>query len=233
MSSEKIERRLIITIDGPAGAGKTTVSRTLAARLGYRYVDTGALYRAVALAALRADLQADDDDGLERLCGCLKLAFASAEDGSTRLWSDGKDVSDQLRSPEVTMMASAVSARPPVRRGLLRLQRELGRNGGAVFEGRDMGTVVFPGADVKFFLDASPRTRALRRFAEVHGRTGQSLAEIEAAIRQRDANDRSRALAPLRPAEDAIPVDSTDLTIDEVIDQMLTHVWQKMRQTPG
>lgn len=233
MSSEKIERRLIITIDGPAGAGKTTVSRTLAARLGYRYVDTGALYRAVALAALRADLQADDDDGLERLCRGLTLAFAPASGGSARLWSDGKDVSDQLRSPQVTMMASAVSARPPVRRGLLRLQRELGRNGGAVFEGRDMGTVVFPGADVKFFLDASPRTRALRRFAEVHGRTGQSLAEIEAAIRQRDANDRSRALAPLRPAEDAIPVDSTDLTIDEVIDQMLTHVWQKMRQTPG
>jgi cytidylate kinase len=233
MSSEKIERRLIITIDGPAGAGKTTVSRTLAARLGYRYVDTGALYRAVALAALRADLQADDDDGLERLCRGLALAFAPASGGSTRLWSDGKDVSDQLRSPEVTMMASAVSARPPVRRGLLRLQRELGRNGGAVFEGRDMGTVVFPGADVKFFLDASPRTRALRRFAEVHGRTGQSLAEIEAAIRQRDANDRSRALAPLRPAEDAIPVDSTDLTIDEVIDQMLTHVSRKMRQTRG
>ncbi len=233
MSSEKLERRLIITIDGPAGAGKTTVSRTLAARLGYRYVDTGALYRAVALAALRADLQADDDDGLERLCRGLTLAFAPASGGSTRLWSDGKDVSDQLRSPQVTMMASAVSARPPVRRGLLRLQRELGRNGGAVFEGRDMGTVVFPGADVKFFLDASPRTRALRRFAEVHGRTGQSLAEIEAAIRQRDANDRSRALAPLRPAEDAIPVDSTDLTIDEVIDQMLTHVSRKMRQTRG
>jgi CMP/dCMP kinase len=147
--------------------------------------------------------------------------------------SDGRDVSDQIRSPQVTMMASAVSARPPVRRGLLRLQRELGRNGGAVFEGRDMGTVVFPGADVKFFLDASPRTRALRRFAEVQARTGQSLAEIEAAIRQRDANDRTRALAPLRPAEDAIPVDSTDLTIDEVVDQMLTHVRRKTCQAPA
>jgi cytidylate kinase len=233
MSSEHIQRRLIITIDGPAGAGKTTVSRTLAERLGYRYVDTGALYRAVALAALRADLQADDDDGLERLCRGLSLAFAPASGGNARLLSDGRDVSDQIRSPQVTLMASAVSARPPVRRGLLRLQRELGRNGGAVFEGRDMGTVVFPGADVKFFLDASPRTRALRRFAEVQTRSGQSLAEIEAAIRQRDANDRTRALAPLRPAEDAIPVDSTDLTIDEVVDQMLTHVSRKMRQTRG
>jgi cytidylate kinase len=233
MASDKIRPPLVITIDGPAGAGKTTVSRTLAERLGYRYVDTGALYRAVALAALRAGLQADDDAGLERLCRRLTLAFAPASDGSARLLSDGSDVSDQLRSPEVTLMASAVSARPPVRRGLLRLQRELGRNGGAVFEGRDMGTVVFPGADVKFFLDASPRTRALRRFEEIHAKTGQSLAEIEAAIRQRDANDRTRALAPLRPAQDAIPVDSTDLTVDQVVDQMLTHVRRKTCRLPA
>ncbi|MGD8541678.1 MAG: (d)CMP kinase [Desulfobacteraceae bacterium] len=227
MASDRTHRRLVITIDGPAGAGKTTVSRTLADRLGYRFVDTGALYRAVALAALQAGLRADDDEGLERLCGRLRLAFAPGADGSPRLISDGKDVSDQIRSPQVTLMASAVSARPPVRRGLLRLQRELGRNGGAVFEGRDMGTVVFPGADVKFFLDASPRTRALRRHAEIHAKTGQSLDEIEAAIRQRDANDRNRELAPLRPAEDAIAVDSTDLTIDEVVEQMLGHVLQR------
>jgi cytidylate kinase len=230
MASDPTPRRLVITIDGPAGAGKTTVSRTLARRLGYRFVDTGALYRAVALAALQAGLRSDDDAGLELLCGRLKLAFASAQDDSPRLLSDGIDVSDQIRSPEVTEMASAVSARPPVRRGLLRMQRELGRDGGAVFEGRDMGTVVFPGADVKFFLDASPHTRALRRYAEIHAKTGQSLAEIEAAIRQRDANDRNRELAPLRPAEDAISLDSTDLTIEEVVAQMLDHVLRKKRQ---
>ena len=233
MSLEHIRPGLLITIDGPAGAGKTTVSRTLADRLGYRYVDTGALYRAVALAALQAGLRSDADHGLERLCDRLELSFASAEDGSPRLLSDGIDVSDQIRSPEVTLMASAVSARPPVRRGLLRMQRELGRDGGAVFEGRDMGTVVFPGADVKFFLDASPHTRALRRYTEIHAKTGQSLAEIEAAIRQRDANDRNRELAPLRPAEDAIAVDSTDLTIDEVVEQMLGHVLQKKLQSPA
>ena len=137
MSPDKFQHRLLITIDGPAGAGKTTVSRTLAARLGYRYVDTGALYRAVALAAISAGIQPEDDGGLERLCGQMTLEFIPASDGTTRLISNGKDVTDQIRSPEVTMMASAVSARPPVRRGLLRLQRDLGGDGGAVFHEHD------------------------------------------------------------------------------------------------
>lgn len=216
-------KKLLITIDGPAGAGKTTVSRSLAARLGYRYVDTGALYRAVAYTAWRRGIPPEDDAGLERMVAGLTLGWEPGERGQ-RLMASGEDVTEAIRSPEISMLASTVSARPGVRAFLLRLQQQLGAEKAAVFEGRDMGTVVFPQADVKFFLVASEKTRARRRLAELHSRPGTTLQDVERDLRRRDDQDSRRALAPLKEAPDAIRIDSTDLTIDEVVERMLSHV---------
>lgn len=213
---------MLVTIDGPAGAGKTTVSKILAQHLGFRYVDTGALYRGVALAALEANVAVEDDQGLERMLSSMDIGFA-VRDGNTRLMLNGKDVTDHIRSPEVTLAASAVSARPVVRRHLLTVQHALGRAKQAVFEGRDMGTVVFPGADLKFFLTASVKVRARRRFEEFKDRNRQSLAEVEADIRRRDNNDSTRAEAPLRAADDAVVIDATDLSVEQVVEKMLNY----------
>ena len=212
---------LLITIDGPSGAGKTTVSRILADRLRYRYIDTGALYRGVALAAISSGLNPDDDNGLEKLCNTLKISFVLDKKG-LRLMLNDSDITDQIRTPEITMFASAVSARPVVRNFLLNLQRDLGREKGVVFEGRDMGTVVFPGADVKFFLDASPNIRAKRRYNELKSTNPQPLEAVERDMDRRDENDSTRALAPLKPAKDAIRIDSTDLSIETVVERMVT-----------
>lgn len=215
--------KLLITIDGPAGAGKTTVSRALADRLGYRYVDTGALYRGVALAAQTRGVNPENDDDLKRLCSDLDLTFARKKEGSG-LFLGGKNISDRIRTPEITMLASAVSARPVVREFLLDLQKDLGRKKAAVFEGRDMGTVVFPDADVKFFLNASTRTRAQRRYEEQKSKNSQTLDEVEQDILQRDHNDSTRDVAPLKPAADAIIIDSTELNADEVVALMVSHI---------
>ena len=215
--------KLLITIDGPAGAGKTTVSRELADRLGYRYIDTGALYRGVALAAQSRKTDPQNDAELEQLCSELKLDFIRNDKG-LRLLSNGADISDLIRTPEITMLASAVSARPVVRHYLLELQRKLGEEKAAVFEGRDMGTVVFPDADIKFFLNASTRERAERRFNELKTNSSQTLDEVQRDIQQRDKNDSTRAVAPLKPAGDAIVIDSTDLTVSQVVERMLSHI---------
>ncbi len=217
-------KQLVITIDGPAGAGKSTVSRLLADRLQYRYIDTGALYRGVALAARRAALDPDDDEGLTALCGELELHFVRGPSGGSRLYWAGEDIEDQIRTAEIAMLASAVSARPVVRGFLLDVQRRLGREGGAVFEGRDMGTVVFPEADVKFFLDAPLAVRARRRHLEFAARSDQSLEAVEKDMRRRDHNDRSRAIAPLKAAEDAITIDSEGLDPEGVVAHMLTFI---------
>ncbi len=216
-------KKLLITIDGPAGAGKTTVSRELADRLGYRYIDTGALYRGVALAAQSRKTDPQNDAELELLCSELKLDFIRNDKG-LRLLSNGADISDLIRTPEITMLASAVSARPVVRHYLLELQRKLGEEKAAVFEGRDMGTVVFPDADIKFFLNASTRERAERRFNELKTNSSQTLDEVQRDIQQRDKNDSTRAVAPLKPAGDAIVIDSTDLTVSQVVERMLSHI---------
>jgi len=218
---DKPLKQLLITIDGPSGAGKTTVSRILADRLGYRYIDTGALYRGVALAAISSGLNPDDDDGLEKLCNSLKINFVLEKNG-LRLKLNDSDITDRIRTPEITMFASAASARPVVRTFLLSLQRDLGREKGVVFEGRDMGTVVFPGADVKFFLDASPKIRAKRRYEELKSMNPQPLESVERDMARRDKNDSTRDLAPLTPAEDAIRIDSTDLSIEDVVEKMVT-----------
>ena len=222
-------RKLLITIDGPAGAGKTTVSRLLAGRLGYRYIDTGALYRGVAVAARRRTVDPQNDAALGRLLEGIDLNFLPGE-GGQRLTAGGEDITEDIRTPEISMLASAVSARPVVRAYLLKVQRELGRQKGAVFEGRDMGTVVFPEAEVKFFLSASESTRALRRFAEIQAKTGASLEEVERDMRLRDEQDSTRALAPLAPAPDAIRIDSTGLGIDQVVDLMVAHIQARLEQ---
>ena len=216
-------KKLLITIDGPAGAGKTTVSRALADRLGYRYIDTGALYRGVALAVKTEAVDPQSDADLKQLCNELDLAFVLTEDG-LRLISNGQDISDRIRTPEITMLASTVSARPVVREYLLDLQKNMGNEKAAVFEGRDMGTVVFPAADVKFFLDASTSKRAERRFDELKSKSNQTLDEVERDIQQRDQNDRTREVAPLKPARDAIIIDSTNLTIEQVVELMVSHI---------
>ena len=221
----QIPRDLLITIDGPAGAGKTTVSRRLAETLGYRYIDTGALYRAIALAAHEKGVAADDDASLETLCAALDLQF-TVEAHGLRLRLDGRDVTDQIRTPRITMLASAISARPVVRRHLLTIQRNLGASRRAVFEGRDMGTVVFPDADVKFFLFADPSIRARRRYEELQAKDGAapSLASVEQDMAKRDQDDSTRRSAPLKPAPDAVHIDSSILGIDGVVALMIEYI---------
>jgi len=220
-------KRLLITIDGPSGAGKTTVSRILAGRLGYKYIDTGALYRGVALEAISAGLNPDDDTGLENVLSSLKMKFVHGEKG-LRLISNDTDITNKIRTSEISMFASAASARPVVRNFLLELQRELGREKGVVFEGRDMGTVVFPDADVKFYLDASHKNRALRRYQELKSETSQTLHDVEKDIKRRDKNDSARDLAPLKPAEDAVIIDSTHLSAQDVVDRMVNVIENKI-----
>ncbi|MGA9476762.1 MAG: (d)CMP kinase [Desulfobacterales bacterium] len=216
-------KKSVVTIDGPAGAGKTTVSRMLADRLGYRYIDTGALYRAIALAVQEGGINPKDDAALEKMCTALSLRYDQTGKGP-RLLSNGRDVTDRLRTPEITMLASAVSARPAVRRFLLGVQRAMGREKGAVFEGRDMGTVVFPDADVKFYLDAPEKIRAMRRFLELRPKTELTFEEVERDLVRRDRNDSTRTEAPLKPAVDAIRIDSADLAPAEVVVVMLGHI---------
>ena len=219
-----IVKPVLITIDGPSAAGKSTVSRRLAQQLGYTYVDTGALYRAVALVALSEGCARDDDSKMAKICRRLVLKFEKSSRG-LRLYANGEDITECIRTTEIAMVASALSARPVVREYLLDVQREMGKDGGVVFEGRDMGTVVFPAAEVKFYLDADLDTRALRRYKELAARdAGISLAEVRGAIKKRDEDDSSRALAPLKPARDAIRVDSTCLEIEQVVDEILRHI---------
>lgn len=225
-------QKMVITIDGPAGAGKTTVSRGLADRLGYRYIDTGALYRGLALAARKAGVPVDDDVGLEALCVTLRLRFVRNESGC-RLFNGDEDIEGQIRTPEMSMLASAISARPVVRRFLLEIQRQFGREKNAVFEGRDMGTVVFPDADMKFFLEAPLEVRARRRHRELAGRSDQTLDAVYKDMQQRDYNDQTRDLAPLKPAADAIVIDSEHLTPDKVVERMLQEIERRGERAKG
>ena len=223
-------RKLVITIDGPAGAGKSTVSKMLARSLGYIYVDTGAMYRAVAVLARSAG-QANplDETLLEEICSGLDLQFIN-NNGILHLLANGKDITEEIRKPEISSLASAVSAKAVVRERLTKIQREMGANGGVVLEGRDMGTVVFPDAEVKFFLDASPEIRSRRRHLELKAKGEKTtFSEVYEQMLVRDRNDQSRQLAPLKPATDAIVVDSTSLQIKEVVQVMLDHVEEKRK----
>jgi CMP/dCMP kinase len=209
---------IVVAIDGPAGAGKSTASRALAQRLGYGYVDTGAMYRAVAVLAAERGIGLDDDAALGRFVA--GLSFELRDDG-TALAVDGCDVSAAIRRPDAGELASRVSTRPVVRERLVALQRALGAAGGVVMEGRDIGTVVFPDAPVKLYLTAAPAERARRRARELRTRGEQvDVAALADELAARDRRDSGRANSPLRPATDAQIIDTTHLPFDEVVDLM-------------
>ena len=207
---------MIITIDGPAGAGKSSAARALALRLGFQFLDTGATFRAVTLAALRAGIDLRDQEALTRLLDGLHLEMPAG-----RVLLDGEDVSDLIRSQEVTEASKPIADSPVVRARLAQFQRELAHGQNIVCEGRDQGTLVFPRAECKFFLVADPVERAHRRQRQMLARgEARELDEILRAQEDRDRRDASRALAPMVPADDAIQLDSTGLTPEEVVDQM-------------
>jgi len=217
----------IITIDGPAGAGKSTISLILAKKLDFLYLDTGAMYRAVALSALRRGIDFSDVSALHKMCRDIDINFRPTGD-NYRVYIGEEDISDEIRRPEIDMLSSKISAIKEVRDAMTGLQRRIGRKGGVVAEGRDMGTVVFPDADHKFFLTASPDIRAVRRYKERVDR-GEciSMEQVEMELKKRDEQDRTRIIAPLRPAVDAIIIDTTALGIDEVVEELLGKIGKK------
>lgn len=215
-------RPLIVAIDGPAGAGKSTVSKLLARRLGFALVDTGAIYRCVALAAHHRKIPFDDDERLGALLDTLSITF-HVEGENNHVFLDGKDVSDAIRTPQISLAASQVSGRPVVRAGLLELQRRLALAAkiGAILEGRDIGTVVFPDADLKFFLDADPTVRARRRYEELFLKgVDKTLKAVLNEQTHRDREDTEREAAPLKRAEDAVQIDSSSMPLSEVVRQL-------------
>lgn len=208
---------LVIAIDGPAGAGKSTVSRRLAEALGYRYIDTGAMYRVIGVLAAERGIDLADSAQLAALCDGTRIEFIE-DDGGVRTCADGRDLSAAIRTVAAAQLASKVSAVPVVRERLVAQQRALGAAGAVVMEGRDIGTVVFPEAPVKVFLDASTAERARRRARDLHGEaTAADIARMEQEIAERDVRDRTRTHSPLRPAPDAVVVDTTGKSIEEVV----------------
>jgi cytidylate kinase len=221
-------RKLIIAIDGPAGAGKSTVASRLARKLGYANLESGAMYRALALKAIENDISFDDEPALAELAHNSRVKLEPTI-GGNRVMLDGRDVTQRVRETDVSEAASRVSVHPKVREWMVARQRELGVNGGVVMEGRDIGTVVFPDADVKIFLDADPVIREQRRIQQQHSR-GSSADSMAAELRERDRRDRTRANSPLEPAKDAVVLDSTALSEDAVLDRVSALVEVKLGQ---
>lgn len=218
--SHSRQKGLIIAIDGPSGAGKSTITKLLSQRLGYINIDTGAMYRTLALMVKRAGVSLEDDDGLQHVCNGVSIVF-ERNNGGYRVVANGEDVSDAIRTPEISLLTSAVSTKKVVREIMTRMQREMGKEGWVVLEGRDIGTVVFPDADVKFFLSASVEERGRRRYEELKAKGEEvSLEQTIADVARRDEQDSNREHAPLRKAEDAIELDSTALSIEDVLAEM-------------
>lgn len=218
------KKGLVIAIDGPSGAGKSTAARLLAKRLGYIYIDTGAMYRAIGWKAKQEGIDPSDEHKLEDLCARSEVTIKK-KISDPKIYVDGIDVSGEIRTPEMGMMASLVSKSPAVRARLLLLQRELGKNGGVVMDGRDIGTVVFPDANIKFYLDASAEERGRRRYLELKAMgIDVDCSRITREIQDRDRQDSGRELAPLKKADDALLIDSTNLSIEEMLDRMMSSV---------
>jgi cytidylate kinase len=219
---------LIITIDGPAASGKSTVARLLAERLGVSFLDTGAMYRAVTLAAMRAGVDMSDEEKLLGVMVTSDFQF-SVKEGKILVCINGADVSEQLRNPEITANARHIASAPKVRKKLVEMQRQFAAGQEKIVtEGRDQGTVAFADADMKFYLTAEPEERARRRQAELRAKgVIESLKKIQKAIEERDKSDENRTVGPLKPADDAIIVDTTDLSIEEVVDKLLSYVKEK------
>ena len=217
-------KKLIVAIDGPSGAGKSTLSKLLAKKLNYLNIDTGAMYRSVAWAAQQQGIATEDDQALGSMAAALTINFESSCSGE-RVIVDGVDVSCAIRTPEISLLTAKVAACPAVRQALVELQRKLGEAGGVVLEGRDIGTVVFPQAEVKFFLSASARERGQRRYEELLAKgVAADLETTIAEVKERDAADSEREHSPLRRADDALDIDSTSMSISDVLEKMVTTV---------
>jgi len=216
--TDSSQRKLIITIDGPAGAGKSTIASRLARKLGYANLESGAMYRALALRAIEWDASFDDEDGLLKMAQDSTITLDRAI-GGNRVLLNGKDISARIRERDVTEGASRVSVHPKVREWMVARQREMGIEGGVVMEGRDIGTKVFPDADLKIFLDADPVIREQRRLDQQHVK-GPSAQTMAVELRERDRRDRTRAASPLVPAADAVVLDSTNMSEDEVLNRI-------------
>lgn len=217
-----MKRGLVIAIDGPAGAGKSTVSKALARKLSYVYLDTGALYRAIAYKILEEGISPDNEKLLSDLCNRTNIHLKNI-DGNLNVFIDSENVTDKIRTEEVGLLASTVSAMPIVREALLSIQREVGQKGGIVAEGRDMGTVVFPEADCKFYLDAGTEERVKRRYNELITRGNKTdYQKIKRDLIVRDQQDQEREIAPLKVSQDAIIIDSTNISIAGVVEKMLS-----------
>lgn len=229
MLEESKRKRLTITIDGPSGVGKSTVAKFLAKRLGYLYIDTGAMYRAVALKVKEKFLNPEDESVLSPLISSLSIAFVT-EGGETHVLCDKEDVTEAIRLPEIGRLASDISKRKSVREVLVQKQREMGRGGGVVLEGRDIGTVVFPNADVKFYLDAEIEERGRRRFNELAQKgIAVDYKETLEEVKQRDHNDMHRIHSPLKKADDAVLIDSTYLSAEEVVEEMIRIIKDRVK----
>ena len=209
-----MKKRITIAVDGPSGSGKSTVSRALAERLGYRYVDTGAMYRAIALRSKMMGVDHEDDDGLEEVCRGVEFEFRG-----NKIFMNGEDISAQIRTPEMDGHSSLVSARAPVRKAMINLQRKMAEGGGVVMEGRDIGTVVLRDADAKFFLTADPDIRGKRRFDERNVR-GEDVNynRVLSDMGKRDKDDSARELSPLKPDRDAKIIDTTNVNVKKVLE---------------
>ncbi len=210
-----------VAIDGPAGAGKSTIARTAARTLGYIYVDTGALYRAVGVYSLRAGSDTKDAQAVAETLPHIRVELKFRE-GVQHVYLNGEDVSEEIRTPAASMAASDVSAVPAVRQFLFDLQRDIAKHNDCIMDGRDIGTVVLPNAQVKIFLTASPEARAMRRFKELQEKGAQDAYEaVLSDLKQRDYNDSHRAVAPLKPAEDSVLVDTTDLSLEASVQKVI------------
>ncbi len=228
------EKLRSVAIDGPSGAGKSTIAKAAAARCGFLYVDTGAIYRTVGLAARRAEADPHSADDVAALLPGLDIRFDYGPDGTQRMFLNGEDVSGPIRTPEASMYASAVSAIPAVRAFLLDMQRDTARTQSVIMDGRDIGTVVLPQAGLKIFLTASLQARAARRLAELAAKGDKSaLAEVTADMARRDEQDSHRAAAPLKAAEDAVILDTSDMTLEESIDAVCALIAERFGGEAG